>query len=61
MPNPIKTADRIPIINSFRIKMSNPMPIRTAPIFAINFQDGFELELKMELLLKNSIILWYYI
>ena len=38
-PNPIKIADRIPMINSFNINISKPMPIKTAPIFAIGFQD----------------------
>ena len=56
IPKPIKTADRTPIINSFRIKMSNPIPIRTMPIFAINFYDCLALKLKNEFVLNNSIM-----
>ena len=36
------------MINSFRIKMSNPIPISTVPIFAINFHDCLALKLKNE-------------
>ena len=56
MPKPIKTADKTPIINSFRIKMSNPIPIKTMPIFAINFHDCLALKLKNEFGLDNSIM-----
>jgi len=45
-PNPIKIADRIPMINSFRKNMSTPMPIKTAPAFEMGFQDLLESGLK---------------
>tara|TARA_B100001964_G_scaffold109626_1_gene122561 strand:+ start:218 stop:400 length:183 start_codon:yes stop_codon:yes gene_type:complete len=45
-PNPIKIADRIPIINSFNINITKPMPIKTAPAFAMGFQDLLESGLK---------------
>ena len=46
IPNPIKITDRIPMINSFRKNMSTPMPIKTAPAFAMGFQDLLESGLK---------------
>ena len=57
-PNPIKIADRIPIINSFRINISKPIPTKIAPTFAIGFQDLLEFGLKYWLILKNFIIYW---
>jgi hypothetical protein len=45
-PNPIKIADRIPMINSFNINISKPMPIKIAPAFAMGFQDLLESGLK---------------
>tara|TARA_B100000315_G_C14039464_1_gene346800 strand:- start:167 stop:349 length:183 start_codon:yes stop_codon:yes gene_type:complete len=41
-PNPIKITDKIPMINSFRMNISKPMPISTAPIFAMGSQDLLE-------------------
>ena len=38
--------------------MSNPIPIRTMPIFAINFHDYLALKLKNEFVLNNSITFW---
>jgi len=45
-PNPIKIADRIPMINSFRKNMSKPMPIKKVPAFAMGFQDLLESGMK---------------
>jgi len=45
-PNPIKIADRIPMINSFRKNIRKPMEIKTAPAFAMGFQDLLESGLK---------------
>ena len=51
-PNPIKIADRIPMINSFRININKPIPTKIKPTFEIGFQDLLVSELKYSLILK---------
>ena len=53
IPNPIKIADRIPMINSFRKNISKPIPIKIAPVFAMGFHDLLEFELKYWLRLNK--------